>query len=180
MIECSNVDENKKISVPLFLMIRSFHSSPKSLSPAFLHQIGRQIYFNLSHVRCFVLCAISDDETIGVDVGKTATAPMGIMKQFFHPEEIPYVESTPILEQDLYFYNIWTRKETYVKQLGAGLVLNLSVYNTLSPSFPSDLKTWRHDNYICCVCSSSIYRINIQYLSECNIPNFYVNLDNST
>lgn len=133
-------------------------------------------HFNLSHTRGFVLCGISDDSTIGVDVEKIAVAPMEVMKQVFHPEETKYVETAPTLERDLRFFRIWTRKEAYTKQLGTGINCNLTSYNTLSSNLSSILYTWRHDNYICYVCSKSTKSIDIKYISESAIRNYFVDL----
>jgi len=148
------IDTRKK---PVFLSTTDFH-------------------FNLSHTRGFVLCGISDDGAIGVDVERIATAPIEVMKRVFHLEEIQYVEDAPALERDLRFYKIWTRKEAYTKQLGTGLNCDLSAYNTLSSTLSSVLYTWRHGNYICSACSKSTNPIDIKYISESDIRNFFVDL----
>lgn len=134
------------------------------------------IHFNLSHTRGFVLCGICAYSTIGVDVEKITIAPIEIMKRFFHPEEIQYVENAPALERDLRFYKIWTRKEAYTKQLGTGLNSDVSAYNTLSSNLSSILYTWRHGNYICSACSKSPNSIEIKYVSESDIRNYFVAL----
>lgn len=136
------------------------------------------IHFNLSHTRGFVLCGISTYSTIGVDVEKITIAPIEIMKRFFHPEEIQYVENAPDLERDLRFYKIWTRKEAYTKQLGTGLNSNVSEYNTLSSTLSSTIYTWRHGNYICSSCSKSPNRIEMKYVSESDIHNYFVAKNN--
>lgn len=133
-------------------------------------------HFNLSHTWGFVLCGISDDGAIGVDTEKIGTAPTEVMRRVFHPEEIQYVENAPASERDFRFYKIWTRKEAYTKQLGTGLNSKLSAYNTLSPPLSSVLYTWRCGNYICSVCSKSTNRLDIRYISEYDIQNYFADL----
>lgn len=142
--------------------------------PVFLSTSAFQ--FNLSHTQGFVLCGISDDGAIGVDVEKIASTPTPVMGRIFHPEEIQYVENAPAMERDLRFYKIWTRKEAYIKQLGTGFHGDLSVYNTLSSPLSSELYTWKHGNYMCSACSPSSNRIDITYISESDIRNYFVDL----
>ena len=134
------------------------------------------LYFNLSHTRGFVLCGISNNSEIGVDVEKLAQAPTEIMENFFHPEEIQYVENASALEQNLRFYEIWTRKEAYTKKLGTGLICNLPAINTLSLEFSPILHTWMYTNYVCSVCCESINYRDIKYISESDIRAFFVDL----
>lgn len=130
--------------------------------------------FNLSHTRGFVLCGISDNGMIGVDVEKNVAAPIEVMEQVFHPEEIQYVIKSPVSERDTHFYKVWTRKEAYTKKLGTGLICDLKSYNTLSDSLSSSLFTWKHYNYICSVCGTPIANINIRNISESDIWDYFI------
>ncbi len=177
-------ETDRKLSLYAALLARFSLSTLSGLSPFELvfGSDARQkpillslnnFHFNLSHTQSFVLCGISNDDAIGVDVEKITTAPIKVMKQVFHPEEILYVESAPAFERDQRFYMIWTRKEAYTKQLGTGLSGVLSAYNTLSSTLSSVLHTWRHGNYICSACSKSTSSIDIKYISESDIRNYF-------
>lgn len=130
--------------------------------------------FNLSHTHNFILCGISNNGMIGVDVEKKETAPINIMKQIFHPQEIEYVMNSPVYERNTRFYKVWTRKEAYTKKIGTGLIGDLKSYNTLSFSLSSSIYTWQHHNYVCSVCGNLVSNINICNISEYDIQSYFL------
>lgn len=52
------------------------------------------IDFNFSHTRNAILCGISSEGKIGVDIERCENAPFDIMPTVFHPEEIHYIDNT--------------------------------------------------------------------------------------
>lgn len=128
--------------------------------------------FNLSHTKGFILCGISNDGMLGVDVEKNVSAPIEVMEQVFHSEEIQYVKNALSSERNIRFYKVWTRKEAYIKKLGTGLTYGLKSYNTLSSSLSSSLYTWQYCNYICSACGATI--TNIKYISESDVQDYFV------
>lgn len=143
------------------------NKKPLLLSAANLH-------FNLSHTHHFVLCGITDRGPIGVDTERIQPAPFEVMDLAFHPDEIRYVKDASALARDIRFYNIWTRKEAYVKQLGTGLGNNLPSFNTLSGSLSPSLRTWQHGDYICSVCSKSIQTMITRYPTESELHTYFL------
>ncbi|MCP1102726.1 4'-phosphopantetheinyl transferase [Aequitasia blattaphilus] len=86
--------------------------------------------FNLSHSGNHLLCSVSNEGAIGVDIERKREAPLPLMKRYFHPEEIEYVDGKKK------FFEIWTKKEAYVKMTGEGLTKELSGINTFRiPAF---------------------------------------------
>ena len=52
----------------------------------------KNVDFNISHTKSAILCAISLNNSIGVDIEKIhLSPPLEIMSQVFHPKEIQYI-----------------------------------------------------------------------------------------
>lgn len=77
------------------------------------------IYFNISHTRGMVVCAIADHE-IGIDVEKIRNYEERLMRRICSEDEIAYIERTEDGRAGR-FFQIWTLKESYVKAIGTGL-----------------------------------------------------------
>jgi 4'-phosphopantetheinyl transferase len=146
--------------------------------------------FSLSHTEGAILCCIAGCqeegnvrcEKVGCDIEGLAPAPLEIMPRIFHPEEIAYIQKGSPADQNQRFFQLWTRKEAYVKQLGTGLTddlnrlyllnglttestSNLLIESTTKPTIKiltestaeplsTFLHTWQEDHYICTVASS--------------------------
>lgn len=131
-----------------------------------------QIDFSLSHTKNSILCCFSSDAPVGADVERIGHAPFEIMNTVFHPEEIAYINKATAKQRDLRFFEIWTRKESFTKQLGTGLVCNLSAYNTFNYS-PS-LYTWQESNYCCSICGEFSIPPQIIFLPEKKVQNYFI------
>lgn len=126
-------------------------------------QIGRQsggkpyvqnregFYYNLSHSGRYVVIAWGTSE-VGVDIQQhnRSVAIEAIAKRFFTAEEQVYIQ------QDLLrFYEIWTKKESYLKYTGKGLQKDLASFNTLAPD--SGIRyhhRYLEDGYSLCLCTT--------------------------
>lgn len=83
--------------------------------------------FNLAHSGDLVLVGVCRDGETGVDIEAVdrAVDVRGIGRRFFHPAEVRVLDrlsGEACLEA---FFRIWTRKEAFVKAVGAGLFLAL-------------------------------------------------------
>ena len=76
------------------------------------------IHFNLSHSGTLAVCAVSD-HPVGVDVEEKQNAAPGVMDMCFQPIEREWIDQAE--DQCRAFTRLWTRKESYLKLLGAGL-----------------------------------------------------------
>lgn len=78
------------------------------------------LYFNISHSGSLAVCAVSE-RPVGVDVEQEKN-PIVIsdFRQCFQKEEMAWIYScdNPIHG----FFRLWTRKESYLKRLGTGLL----------------------------------------------------------
>lgn len=82
------------------------------------------IHFNISHAGDWVLCAMSNDSRVGVDVEEVREVRIAEFSEIFTRAELNYIYSAA---DDLQaFYTCWTRKEAVIKADGRGLNLPLS------------------------------------------------------
>lgn len=132
-----------------------------------------KINFNFAHTRNFVLLGISDSVEIGVDVEKIKDAPFEIADTVFHPKEKEYIFDAPLEEQKSLFFQIWTRKEAFIKQSGEGLSCNLAGLNMLEPSLSSFFYSWESNNYICSVYAPTQTTLNHEIINLRDIQKYY-------
>lgn len=97
------------------------------------------ITFNMSHSRDLIVYAVTRDDEVGIDIEwmNPRYHYQAIAKRFFAAEEYEYWRSSPPSQQAPIFYQIWTRKEAYLKALGLGLYQSLDEVSVL-----------RHDSII--------------------------------
>ncbi len=84
---------------------------------------GSGIQFNLSHTQNLALVAVAKDTPVGIDVEKIR--PMKdlqrLSERFFTAAEAQAIANLPSEQQQQVFFEIWTRKEAYLKGIGCGL-----------------------------------------------------------
>ena len=77
------------------------------------------IEFSISHSGNIAVCAISD-KPVGIDIELIKDVSFNVAKRLFTPDEQKYVfEKWDVSKQR--FYEVWTRKEAYVKKIGRGI-----------------------------------------------------------
>lgn len=82
-------------------------------------------YFNLSHTDEMVVCAVSADSEMGIDVERTLTNHLEVMEHVFVPSEIDWVNTQGDMKARMHaFYMLWTRKEALMKAVGKGFSLS--------------------------------------------------------
>ena len=85
-------------------------------------------FYNISHSGRYVAMAWGDSE-VGVDVQQEGNAKVeALARRYFAADEQAYVRADPRR-----FYEVWTKKESYVKYTGQGLGQDLSAFSTLTP-----------------------------------------------
>lgn len=92
----------------------------------YLTSINKQnIQFNLSHSHDLALLAVTQGNEVGVDIEycQRKTDWQGIVKRFFTATEQKALFLLPEIQQREAFFQLWTRKEAYMKVLGTGLAL---------------------------------------------------------
>ncbi|MCP4297231.1 MAG: 4'-phosphopantetheinyl transferase superfamily protein [Proteobacteria bacterium] len=99
----------------------------------FIDEVHNQnsLRFNLTHTDGLIVCALTLDKDLGVDVEdefrKSETT--GIAHRFFAPEEVQNLNEQPQNEQKSRFFDFWTLKESYIKACGMGLAIPLGHFS---------------------------------------------------
>ena len=116
-----------------------------------LSQSDPPIRFNLSHSHGLALYAFSCDREIGIDIEaiRSEGSEEGIAEHFFSSKELTEFRLLAAEQRTLGFFLCWTRKEAYVKALGAGLVAPLDNFSvSLTPGSPDRLLSADSDSWM--------------------------------
>ena len=89
----------------------------------------RDVHYNLSHSGRYVVLAWGDTE-LGIDVQKheVCTNMEAVGTRFFALDELQYARGDTTR-----FYEIWTKKESFLKYTGRGLHMGLRSFSVLAP-----------------------------------------------
>jgi 4'-phosphopantetheinyl transferase len=92
------------------------------------HVAGAALEFNISHSSDWVVLALGRNRRIGVDVEKIKWTldVEPIAARFFAPEETALIAGSA--DKHTTFFQIWARKEAYVKACGSGLFRELNSF----------------------------------------------------
>lgn len=100
------------------------------------------LHFNVSHSDDIALFVFTRDCEIGVDLERIRDIAdmQNIADSFFCRDEADDLRSLTRPERNHAFFRCWTRKEAYVKAIGAGLSADFSAFRvTLKPDEPARL-----------------------------------------
>lgn len=83
------------------------------------------LHFNLAHSGDLALLAFARGRRVGVDVEQIRPLPelMTIANRYFTANEAAQISALPEEERRAAFFACWTRKEAFIKALGAGFAL---------------------------------------------------------
>jgi Phosphopantetheinyl transferase len=85
------------------------------------------LFFSLSHTGSLCACLIGT-QRVGLDIQQMRmTRTVSIAERYFSDSEIEYIEKNG----NEGFFDIWVRKEAYVKFLGTTLAKGISKYDTV-------------------------------------------------
>ncbi|MFM7576144.1 MAG: 4'-phosphopantetheinyl transferase family protein [Microcystaceae cyanobacterium] len=97
-----------------------YHAQGKPLLDPQYH--ASPVYFNVSHSQALGLIGISEQHLIGVDVEYQRSLDwQALARRFFSPAEQTLLDHSPLAQQELLFFQLWTAKEAYLKAIGTGL-----------------------------------------------------------
>jgi 4'-phosphopantetheinyl transferase len=85
------------------------------------------IHFNLAQSRGLALVAVTRLGDVGVDVEQLRPVrdADGIAERFFSPAEKAGLQTLPARQKSAAFFNLWTRKEAWLKATGEGITERL-------------------------------------------------------
>lgn len=109
-------------------------------------------FFNLSHTYNALVIGVAN-RPIGIDIEKVKKANIKIANRYFTEKEILYIVEKK-KEIDRRFYEIWTRKEAYIKFVGKGFFIGLKSIDTLKESNSIQFQTQKRDVYLISLCST--------------------------
>ena len=90
-----------------------------------------EVHFNLSHSGQIAAAVFADCE-VGCDVELVERADMDLARRFFSKKEYQYLTGfMDERQRNQAFYRLWTLKESFVKAIGAGLMLPLDAFEIL-------------------------------------------------
>jgi len=120
--------------------------------------------YNISHTRNAIAIGLSS-EPMGVDIEKIRYADLKIAERFFCKNEYAYISTRPE-QQDKLFYEIWTKKEAYIKWIGKGLSLPLTSFDVTDTALVRMLSTIELSGYIMSVCHMISLDLDLRRLTE--------------
>jgi len=89
-----------------------------------------ELRFNVSHSGDQAVFAFARDVEIGVDIEEARGVDhAAIAQRFFSPAECEALRSLPAERRSRGFFEIWTRKEAFVKARGGGLTIALDSFD---------------------------------------------------
>lgn len=83
---------------------------------------SKGICFNMSHSHRLALYAVAAGNEVGVDLERVTPFPdmAAIAERFFSPGEKSALRAFAEPEATEFFYDVWTKKEAYIKAIGKG------------------------------------------------------------
>lgn len=138
------------------LLGSSLGASPAALTfatlvygkPVLAGAFAGRMDFSLSHSGSRALIGLAN-HPIGVDVEHIRPIPdhLRIAQSHFHPDEVAALAALPPAAREGGFYACWTRKEAFVKAVGAGLSMPLARFAVSLPPAPPALLSCEDDAY---------------------------------
>lgn len=139
------------------------------------------IQFNLSHSHELATIAISQTETIGIDIETPRKHNfMDIAQRFYHQDEFTRLATASATEREALFFKLWTLKEAFFKALGGGISMGLEKINIdvntdkiaviFAAELAQDEQHWQfyqtqiRENFYCSLATKSNTPIAIQWL----------------
>jgi 4'-phosphopantetheinyl transferase len=93
------------------------------------YKTGEFLQFNIAHSHNMVVCAITLENEIGVDVEKVSGPILDIAERFFAVGELEYIAKCESEGRSRTAYKIWTLKEAFIKAKGLGLSMALDSFD---------------------------------------------------
>lgn len=132
-------------------------------------------HYNISHTRNAIAIAVSED-VVGVDIEKLRKAELQIADRFFTVAEQDYIKEFKE-KTDKRFYEIWTKKEAYIKCIGKGLCLPLNSFNSLDEIMVNQIQSYEMGKYIISVCSKCQHKkFKMTKLNENQVESMFISL----
>jgi 4'-phosphopantetheinyl transferase len=91
---------------------------------------NRRPWFNIAHSETLVVCAVSQECELGIDVEPIARlVPPEIAEEYFPEAERRWIDSLPSSDRGIGRLRLWTLKEAFIKATGRGLAQPLQDFS---------------------------------------------------
>lgn len=117
------------------------------------------IYVNLSHSAEYAVCAVHS-APVGVDIQYCRECDMKMAERFFTAEEVGFINNSP--DKKSAFFEIWTKKESFLKAIGKGITMPLNSFSVLSDKIEYDGAVYSFKEYTVC---KNGYKLFVCYFS---------------
>jgi 4'-phosphopantetheinyl transferase len=106
--------------------------------------LNNNIDFNISHTGNYVVCALSNDTTLGIDIEEVKTIDFNDFKNTMNPDQWQEINTAqdPIRK----FFEYWTIKESLIKADGRGLSIPLTELIWQDGTIICDNKRWYYQS----------------------------------
>lgn len=102
------------------------------------------IYVNLSHSGDYAVCAVNT-APVGIDIQKRRECDIKMAERFFTVEEVKFINDSA--DRSSAFFEIWTKKESFVKAIGTGLTIPLNSFSVLADKITYDGQEYQFRKY---------------------------------
>lgn len=108
----------------------------------------KDFYFNISHSKDVIVIGYSRIADVGIDIEYIKERDLSFAERLLHPKEVEYLKNSKDKLKD--FYRVWTLKESYVKALGKGLLIDLKSFYSIPGEYSVNAKfnQTEHEDYI--------------------------------
>lgn len=117
------------------------------------------LYVNLSHSGDYAVCALCDTP-VGVDIQRRGECDIKIAERFFTAQEVKFINGSN--DKNEAFFEIWTKKESFVKAVGKGLSIPFGSFSALADTVEYEGKLYKFRQFSI---KDSDYTIFACYLS---------------
>lgn len=136
-------------------------------------------HYNCSHTKN-AFCIVFSNEPVGIDIEKIERKSYknfyNVAKRFFSENEFLYFFSNGNEDIEC-FFEIWTKKEAYLKLKGTGLNTPLSSFCVFDEKISNKFKSLKKDNnYISLCCNTESTTFKFIELNENDILNMLKNI----
>ncbi len=122
------------------------------------------LHFNLSHCRLAAACALSC-KPVGVDVQDWAQRHLSVAKQVCSAQEFSFLERAE--DPNVAFAEIWTRKESYGKYTGQGILYPMRELSFLGHAPQGTvMESFAFDGYALSYCAEEALEIRKVAVAE--------------
>jgi 4'-phosphopantetheinyl transferase len=148
--------------------------------PVFIFPNG--FNFNISHSGSMVLCCVSKDCSVGIDIEENRPINLEHYRNYFDSTEWQYIIESE--NRELTFLKLWVRKESVIKADGRGIGIELFSFNCLNNKTNLETTTYFIQDidlkleYICAIACNKKKTITLKDFKEIYLTEYRIGFNN--